>query len=91
MSFCHLNLYMGSGSTVVSAVQTFHHDKFTHAPCPFLCCGARKSVCLGDSRLECQLDVSNFSDLKEALVPRLQGFVILSIGIVLPQCWHCSA
>lgn len=60
----------------------------SHMP---LCCGGRKDTCLGDSSLKSQLDVSNFGDFKEALVPRLQGFVILSTGIVLHQCWQCSA
>lgn len=73
MSLCHLNLSMGSGNTVVSALKTFHHDKFTHAPGPFLCSRARKGACLGGSRLKSPLGVSSCGDLKEALGPRLQS------------------
>lgn len=76
---------------LLSAVKPFHHDKFTHTPCPFLCSRATKDVCLGDSRLKSRLDVSAFDGLKEALVLRLQDFVILSTGVVLPQCWHSGA
>lgn len=73
---------------LLSAVKAFHQDKFTHTPCPLLCSRTRKDACLGDIRLKARLDVSGFDDLKEALVPRLQDFVILSTGVVLMQCWR---